>query len=137
MAHPWLTVIDHGNYDANRKQEIVDARAVNRRINHYCALSLATAAILAVGTLISGCNRDAHTPAAKATTAPAVIRLLVVDEPSLVAAIQGIAGDWKAQSDSPLQVSAISAEEAATAEQLDADAVIFPPSSWVLSRSAA
>ncbi len=85
------------------------------------------AAILAVGTLISGCNRDAHAPAAKAKTVPAVIRLLVVDEPSLVAAIQGIAGDWKAQSDSPLQVSAISAEEAARAEKLDADAVIFPP----------
>jgi len=99
---------------------------VNRKINHYCAPPLATVAIFAVGTLISGCNRDVQAPAAKATTAPAIIRLLAVDEPSLVAAIQGIAGDWTAQSDSPLQVSAISAEEAATAEHLDADAVIFP-----------
>ena len=100
---------------------------MNRKINHYCAPPLARVAILAVGTLISGCNRDAPAPAAKATKAPAIIRLLVVDEPSLVTAIQGIAGDWKAQSDSPLQVSAISAEEATTAEHLDADALIFPP----------
>ena len=67
-------------------------------------------------------------PAAKQlSAAPTAVRLLVVDDPALVNAVQGMAGDWKAESGSSLEVSAISADAAAAAEKLDADAIIYPP----------
>ena len=85
-------------------------------------------AIFAVAILACGCSHDAPMPAAKQPSAvPAAVRLLVVDDPALVNAVQGMAGDWKAESGSLLEISTISADVAAAAEKLDADAIIYPP----------
>jgi multiple sugar transport system substrate-binding protein len=85
-------------------------------------------AIFAVAVLVSGCGHDAPMPPARQpSSAPTAVRLLVVDDSALVNAVQGMAGDWKAESGSSLEVSTISADAASAADKLDADAIIYPP----------
>ncbi len=89
---------------------------------------------LAVGLLVVGLSFLAGCPApepgpeegAGALPAGTELSLLVIDDPRLADAVEGLAGEWSALSGSGLRVSRMSQEELAAAETLDADAIVCP-----------
>jgi hypothetical protein len=93
------------------------------------------ALVIAAVTIVAlwGCGNTHEQPAAKISTAtsalaaPAELHLTVVDDPELAKSIARLRGEWKAQTGSELSVQGLSADEAATAQKLDADAVIYSP----------
>jgi ABC-type glycerol-3-phosphate transport system substrate-binding protein len=105
-----------------------EIRSVNLKTDDAWLRWHGVKAIFAAAVLVSGCSHDAPLPAAKQpSAAPAAVRLLVVEDPALVNAVQGMAGDWKAESGSSLKVSTISADATSSADKLEADAIIYPP----------
>ncbi|MGD9721349.1 MAG: extracellular solute-binding protein [Pirellulales bacterium] len=92
---------------------------------------------LLVGALAGGCKPapDSDTDAGAALRA-AELRLLVVDDPALAAAIEAVAGEWKAISGATLHVAQATSSEAIAAKSLPGspDAAIYP--SWLLGTLA-
>ncbi len=85
----------------------------------------------------SGCLRptgDAQ-PAPDSPPGPPVhLRLLVVDDPALAAAIEQLKGEWNAQTGSTLEVLEAAKLDLSAADPPDADAMIIP--SWQLAEMA-
>src|SRR5688500_9608118 len=55
-----------------------------------------------------------------------VVRLLVVDDPALTAAVRGLQGEWQARSGAELKLEETSSNQLLKATELSADAVIYP-----------
>jgi hypothetical protein len=95
-----------------------------------CFLALA---LLSWLTILAGCpkqippagNEAADTTPAN-TRASVTLRLLVVNDPPLVEALNRLRGEWSERSGGELATTGATWKELAEAKTLDADAVIFP-----------
>jgi multiple sugar transport system substrate-binding protein len=77
-----------------------------------------------------GCDKSNPAPAttqAPTTAPPSDVRLMIVDHPELAGAISRLQGEWKAQTDSRLEIKNITADALKLVDRLDADAVIYSP----------
>jgi multiple sugar transport system substrate-binding protein len=92
----------------------------------------------AFGALLSGCAGESKTASDSAATTPREVelRLLVVDDPALAAAIDRVKGEWKARSGATVSIAQAAAVDLASADSPSpsADAVIYP--SWLLGTLA-
>jgi multiple sugar transport system substrate-binding protein len=84
--------------------------------------------VLAWLAVLPGCSGDAGSPPQKSAPpfAGQTVRLLVVDDPPLAAAVRSLQGEWQARSGADLQVNEITSAELTKAAGLEADAVIYP-----------
>ena len=81
---------------------------------------------------LCGCGQPEQQPVANraavdAHRVPSELRVAVVDDSALVASLGRFSGEWNAQTGSKLNVTETSAATLATADKIDADAVIYPP----------
>jgi multiple sugar transport system substrate-binding protein len=79
--------------------------------------------------LLAGCPKADSDPKAKPATRPlqgVTLRLAVVDDPALAAAVVRIKGEWNAQTGSELQVTETTEKDLLAAAELPADAVLCP-----------
>jgi multiple sugar transport system substrate-binding protein len=79
--------------------------------------------------LVAGCRRPEPGSQAEPAVRPLEglkLRLAVVDDPALAAALVRVHGEWNAQTGSEFQVSQITEKELSNAKTLPADAVICP-----------
>ena len=86
-----------------------------------CLLRLLVCAAL----LQTGCSRDKET-ATPPPRASVALRVLVVNEPGLVAAIHRLRGEWAERSGGELSATAATWAEVSKGKALDADIVVFP-----------
>ncbi len=97
------------------------------RLSH--ARQLRFLLILICCLLLPGCTKpkpSAEEQAAERPLAGLKLRLAVVDDPALAAAVGRVQGEWNAQTGAELQVQEITEKELNEAESLPADAVICP-----------
>jgi len=95
-----------------------------------CFLALALVSWL---TILAGCpkqnqpvdNNDAATNAAN-TRASVTLRLLVVNDPPLVEAVNRLRGEWSERSGGEFAATGTTWKELADSKSLDADVIIFP-----------
>jgi multiple sugar transport system substrate-binding protein len=89
---------------------------------------LAGVAVLAA--MVAGCSRQEKTPVESETTAPrqSELKLVVVDDPPMTAAIERLRAEWKARTGAALIVVQLTLDELLSAKSLPAgvDAVIYP-----------
>jgi maltose-binding protein MalE len=79
--------------------------------------------------LLAGCAGESPAPPEKPpeSSSPSVaMRVLVVNEPEPVEAIERLSGEWAARSGGTLTAAEVAWEDAAKSESLDADLIIFP-----------
>ncbi|MEN6458145.1 MAG: extracellular solute-binding protein [Thermoguttaceae bacterium] len=88
-----------------------------------------TLCLLAAGLLLAGCTRSESDKKPLAATRPlegVTLRLAVVDDPALAAAVIRLRGEWNAQTGANLDVVASSERDVLRADALPADAVLCP-----------
>ena len=79
-----------------------------------------------------GCPKTQSTPSAPAASKPAeprasvALRVLVVNEPEMVEALNRLRGEWAERSGGELSATATTWTDLSTAKTLDADVVLFP-----------
>ncbi|MCG2684817.1 MAG: extracellular solute-binding protein [Planctomycetales bacterium] len=79
--------------------------------------------------ILAGCPRPESEPRSGSVRLPlegVTLRLAVVDDPALAAAVVQARGEWNAQTGAELEVTEISEKELERAETLPADAVLCP-----------
>jgi multiple sugar transport system substrate-binding protein len=81
--------------------------------------------------LLAGCSTDTSVPDSAPTEAPLKgvnMRLLVVDDPALAAAVGRLRGEWNIQTGANYEVAETTAADFAAASSLAADALLLPSS---------
>src|SRR5262245_45032393 len=78
--------------------------------------------------LLAGCPREKSQPAVPPASprASVALRVLVVDEPELVEAVNRLRGEWAERSGGELNAAGTTWKELNAAKEIDADVVIFP-----------
>ncbi len=125
------------NYDATKLMSYLTTSVTIARENcapsRFCLIDSAPSVIgLMLLLFLGGCSQTQSQPAADravvdAHHAASELRVAIVDDSALAASIGRFEGEWNAQTDSKLSVMEISAATVARAENLDADAIIYPP----------
>ncbi len=89
---------------------------------------IAIASCLLVLLLVGGCETREGQPAAaaKSSAPPATLRVAVIGDPALAEALRKVRGEWRAESSAELEIWELARREAAGAEKIDADVVIYP-----------
>jgi multiple sugar transport system substrate-binding protein len=95
----------------------------HHRLNPRCVLCC-----LLLACLATACTRQKPTPrVAQGTTIGGEVKLLIVDDPPLAAAIAQLRGDWKARTGATIAILERSSAELAAAASLDScDVIIYP-----------
>jgi multiple sugar transport system substrate-binding protein len=87
--------------------------------------------LLLAAALIPGCSPEKPAPAeqtAQPVSGPPELVVLVVDDPEMSAAIEGLKAEWKARTGTAIQVSQTTSGELLGADKLPrADAIIYAP----------
>jgi ABC-type glycerol-3-phosphate transport system substrate-binding protein len=132
-----LTGFRRANYDASNSMSHatitwkivieISAQLPIRRIAGRCWLIVIVALLCIVGCDQSEPQPPANHSAAVSEQATTELRLAIVDDPALATSIGRLQGEWTAQTAAKLTVQQLSAEAIASAEKLDADAIIYPP----------
>jgi ABC-type glycerol-3-phosphate transport system substrate-binding protein len=81
---------------------------------------------VAVGCAESGSSSKGSAKTSHKSRASVTLRVLVVNEPELVEAINRLRGDWESQGSGPMSATAASWGDLANAKSIDADVVVFP-----------
>ena len=92
----------------------------NPRLSTLCCLLV---------VLVAGCPKPEAGPTDKPVERPLEglkLRIAVVDDPALAAAVKRVSGEWNAQTGAELQVAQVTEKDLAKAETLPADAVLCP-----------
>ena len=76
--------------------------------------------------LLAGCPGQAPLPVASAPRTSVTLRILVVNDPPLVEAVNRLRGEWSERSGGELIATGTSWKDLSSAKNIDADLVIFP-----------
>lgn len=79
--------------------------------------------------LLAGCptvTPEDEDPAANLSSKGVKLRLAVVDDPALAAAVRQLQGEWNAQTGAEFTVESLSLKELQAAKALEADAIVLP-----------